>query len=226
MHEFLLGFDARQAPQPGAPTWTEERRWQFLLRLDVAAPCSIDRRVWASVFDLHADLRPAYTGIWEEVWEDLRGLEACVTQAAGGLGAFWIVAFALMRHVWSREQQAALEQFLGFLKAGDAQGAARIAARTGGICTPDTVAPNWSLLGYDVADLGLTSGLTNMGFLPGVDDVDALRLRWRPHINASHLFDDLSQAIEFKNFSNQRVPEHAPFFVYGLWLVRSEGERL
>ncbi|HEX8703058.1 MAG TPA: hypothetical protein VF815_29745 [Myxococcaceae bacterium] len=87
---------------------------------------------------------------------------------------------------------------------------------------PYTVDAGWTFLGYDVADLGGSiSGLMNCGFLPGQDDVEALRAVWGPKLNSRHLFDDVADAVAFKDFSNHRVPEHRPFFVNGLWLLSS-----
>ncbi len=78
----------------------------------------------------------------------------------------------------------------------------------------------WHLLGYDVADVGRTSGLSNCGFVPDVEDVAALRARWGPSLNEWHLFTDLEEALSFAEMSDVRVAEHAPFHVFGLWEVR------
>jgi hypothetical protein len=76
---------------------------------------------------------------------------------------------------------------------------------------------NWTSLGFDVSDGSGLSGLSNCGYAK--DEVPALRERWGPHLNTYHLFSDVDQAIEFKRLSDNRVREHAPFFVYGLYLV-------
>ena len=84
---------------------------------------------------------------------------------------------------------------------------------------PPEVHPSWLLLGYDVADEGLLSGLSNCGYDPVYDGLESIRARWGPHLNVFHLFNDHSEAYEFKQFSDRRVEEHAPFYVYGLWLI-------
>lgn len=85
----------------------------------------------------------------------------------------------------------------------------------------EPVDARWEFLGYDVADSGGSiSGLMNCGFLPGHEDVAALRARWGPRLNSWHLFDELTDAAAFKDFSDHRVPEHKPFFVNGLWRLR------
>ena len=220
MHSsFLLGFDAREMWLSGRDAWDEERKQLFLLRLDVEKPLSIDRAVWASVFDKYPAQRPAYIGIWEEGWEELRRLEECLDKHKTLLGRFYIVAFTVMKTVCTSDELAALAEYLKFLKAGDPCGAARMSGRETGMADPSIVDPQWSSLGYDVADLGLTSALTNMGRLPD-EDVDSLRAQWGAQLNSFHLFNHCSQANEFKNYSSRRVPEHAPFFVYGLWLIK------
>lgn len=73
------------------------------------------------------------------------------------------------------------------------------------------------LLGFDVADAGLTSGLTNCGF--GQSERSTLRASWAPGLNEHHLFVDVEQAFAFRGLAGGRVPEHAPFFVYALYLI-------
>jgi hypothetical protein len=90
------------------------------------------------------------------------------------------------------------------------------------IADPDRIQPEWRFLGYDVADLGGLSGLANCGFSPELEDREALQRRWGAKLNDCHLFDDLEHAREFKDFSNRRVAEHAPFYVDGIWLVEGE----
>lgn len=83
---------------------------------------------------------------------------------------------------------------------------------------PSTVDGGWSHLGYDVSDEGLLSGLSNCGY--GDGEVSALRAEWGPDLNDHHLFRDAARALKFRTITDERVPEHAPFFVYGLYEVR------
>lgn len=77
--------------------------------------------------------------------------------------------------------------------------------------------PSWGRLGYDVSDLYLLSGLTNCGYEP--DEQNVLQGEMKRYLNQYHLFTDLNPALEFKEISDHRVPEHAPFFVYGLYVI-------
>jgi len=86
---------------------------------------------------------------------------------------------------------------------------------------PEQRAPDWVLLGYDVADQWMLSGLSNCGFRPGLDDAPSLRAEWGPRLNEFHLFPDIDDAFLFKRFSDERLrSDHAPFFVFGLWIVK------
>ena len=40
---------------------------------------------------------------------------------------------------------------------------------------------------------------------------------WAPLLNKWHLFDNLGDATAFADVTEQRVPEHAPFFAYGIY---------
>ncbi len=79
----------------------------------------------------------------------------------------------------------------------------------------------WQRLGYDVADDSRLSGLSNCGYLR--DEIDDLREEWGPYLNLYHLFEDAERAWDFRSLTNWRVPEHAPFYVYGLYLVEQHG---
>jgi hypothetical protein len=80
---------------------------------------------------------------------------------------------------------------------------------------PSRVPSSWHFLGYDVADQWLVSGLSNCGYIE--DEREEWRLKWSRRINNLHLLLDVDDAHEFAQATNQRVAEHAPFYVYGLW---------
>ena len=86
--------------------------------------------------------------------------------------------------------------------------------------TPRVRSPDWPLLGFDVGDGCLLSGLMNCGYED--DERRALTEEWGSRLNEHHLFRDPGSAFAFRLPSNRRVAEHAPFFVYGLWLIKEE----
>jgi hypothetical protein len=71
------------------------------------------------------------------------------------------------------------------------------------------------LLGYDVADYDLLGGLTNCGYTP--EEAESLAPVWVPLLNEWHLFGKPEAATAYAAVTAQRVPEHAPFFGYGIY---------
>lgn len=194
----VLGFDARLT---GAdrPAWDAGRRALYLLRTDVGAPLSTDRIVWPSLFDTPgAPAAPAWTGANALVWDDLDRLR-------GFVAARWaprVPSHVVVAVTWVSDR--------GFEEAG-ATGPYREPTK------PPATSAAWALLGFDVADGSLLSGLMNCGY--SADTVEALRARWAPRLNERHLFGSIEDALAFREMTDHRVPEHAPFFVYGLYLV-------
>ena len=198
--ERVVGYDAREMWPGAGAAWDAARREAFLFRPDVGRPLSTDTTVWPSVFD-HGDRgrRPPYTG-HQDLWNSLPELEEFL--AGGGLEdrPHSIIAVTLPLSVCDAGERARWDAELE-------------------ATTPPTCEEAWPLLGYDVSDRWLLSGLSNCGFVPSVEDVRALRDEWGPGLNEFHLFARLGRAAEFREFSDARVAEHAPFFVYGLRLV-------
>jgi hypothetical protein len=75
------------------------------------------------------------------------------------------------------------------------------------------------LLGYDVADEVMTSGLSNCSYSD--EDKGRLRPLWGSRLNRFHLFDRADLSSQFKGITEARVPEHAPFFVFGVYRLSS-----
>jgi len=87
--------------------------------------------------------------------------------------------------------------------------------------TPAAPEAGWRLLGYDVGDLSLLSGLMNCGYTDP-QERETLAARFGGRLNEHHLFSAAEAAEEFRVLSNARVPEHAPFYVYGLYHIPNE----
>lgn len=193
--ELLLGFDGRVWENSGI--WDAERREQFLLRIDAVQPFSTDTTVWPSFLD--SDLRPPTCIGHQTLWNDLECLQSCLRSSI--TSSSWITAVTL--HLIS-DPSDEVNRWKANVPA----------------TIPTLRSETWSLLGYDVSDRWLLSGLSNCGFLPG-EDIEALREKWNDKLNDHHLFDRLDSAIEFRALSDQRVKEHSPFFVFGIWSIPS-----
>lgn len=224
MKNFLLGFDAREMWCDFQSSWSDERRDAYLLRKDILKPLSTDIMVWPSVFDTQKEVElsglklevltwkglilPSWIGPNRPLWENLAHLRKHLAEHwIDRTKPYWIIAI-------DRLSEAAIDN--------ESIGSWPYLNST----LPSSIDANWRLLGYDVSDSFFLSGLSNCGFGLETQNVQFLRNQWGPFLNRYHLFDDFGQAILFKEFSNQRVREHAPFFVYGIWLIEeSEGSK-
>jgi hypothetical protein len=70
----------------------------------------------------------------------------------------------------------------------------------------------WTSLGFDVCEAVGYSGLMNCGYEAELRD--GLARTWAPRLDGHHLLQTLEDADAFRELSDQRVREHAPFLVY------------
>ena len=191
----------REVGPGGRPT-------EFLLRTDLDDVLSADTMVWPSIFNSTVTLDcgpglplPQWVGMNMPFWDDLAALRTAIPAGFGKNHPFWLIAAT-----WHTD--------VSFTKEEGQKG--KILGPHLGPTTPERREVGWRFLGFDVTDSG-TSGLSNCGY----DESERSRLgaKWGCHLNRYHLFEDLEPAFEFKRITNARVPEHAPFFVIGLWLI-------
>jgi hypothetical protein len=215
IEELLLGFDIRDRGGGPANLWSSERRAVFLLRADAAKPLSVDTLVWPSVFDTGQGIGlprpererlhlagvpvPAYTGPNAGLWEDALNMRQY-----------------LIEH-WVNPQPCVMIA-ISWFSVSSSMDAGRLGPYLAHP-SPKRCDPRWELVGFDVGDGSLVSGLSNCGYLP--EEVQYLRAEWGPRLNGSHLFEDLKHAFQFREIADKRVSSHAPFFVYGLYLVET-----
>ena len=140
---------------------------------------------------------PAWRGANQTLWDDLASMD-------GALRAVPRSSYCRIAVAW-------------FLEAADTQPPPYIVETS-----PDRIESSWTLLGLDVADGWLLSGLSNCGYDPS--ERASLPLQWGGELNEHHLFDRLTAARAFRDATNVRVPEHAPFFVYGVLRIRAAEE--
>jgi hypothetical protein len=211
MNRYLLGYDVRLGFSGFADAhWNAEKRAVFLLRPDIACPASVDPWIWPSVFRyLHLYQMPAAaphqgaiaiepTDFEHSVtclWPSLEDMTVCL---AGHQLTVPVVSIAIVLH--GDDNRVRSDHSIAILDAD------RMSA------SPPR---DWSLLGYDVADSGLTGGLSNCGY-NAAEKPDWQR-RWAPLLNDHGLLTTIDDAAAFAVACDARVPEHAPFFVYGLF---------
>jgi len=201
----LLGFDAREMWLEPQDEWPASRKKMYLLRDDVSRPLSTDTMVWHTVFDADTTLpRPEWIGPMMGLWENLATLQQYLETAwRARTQPYWLIAVTLQHE--GAQRDSLLERY----------------AATADII-PTLRDPAWALLGYDISDQWLLSGLSNCGYGTNGSELQTLRETYASSLNEHHLFASLQPAGDFRQLSDERVPEHAPFFVFGLWLISKE----
>jgi hypothetical protein len=213
MNSHLIEFDIRVAPEriPAGPE-DERYRAEFLLRPDVGWPMSVDAKIWPSVFfSERAGLPHQFETVptdqvrkdaWP--WLDLAKMRA------------WYEA---NRPPGPGDVCIAVE----VLTDRPLEGTTIFYEMSGGILcglpvepvVPSRLPDGSILLGFDVADAGGISGLMNCGYTP--DELASWRPMWGPRLNDRGLLSTLEDAVAFRDATDRRVEEHAPFWVYALW---------
>lgn len=213
-NESLIGFDARENWFKMSELWDSNRTSGYLLRVDVQKPLSVDILVWPTVFDVGGCValsnKDATLGEFhglelpQDAWENYPLLKDSKE------------AQSIIRDGWTLPQKEVAVIAISCLR--DAGNSGELA-----LSWPDCKAiataidEEWQFLGYDIADSGMISGLTNCQY-SAAEHCTAVQ-RWAEALNCHHLFDDVEPAMSFKDWTNQRVREHAPFAVYGLYVV-------
>lgn len=198
MIEQIIAFDVRDLIPDWVFPYQPERRHLFFLRDDIQQPYSTDDMVWSSVMNRIADL-PAWRGRIQNLWEQVGDMDAFFAAQGGYPDSTMRIAISVFM---SDEQDAS------YWRGADFE-----------LMTPEF---SGRLLGYDVSDRFLLSGLSNCAYHE--DELAALKPVWSPHLNEHHLFTDVDKAHEFKVLTSDRVKEHAPFFVFGLYALDSHAE--
>ncbi|MBL8156255.1 MAG: hypothetical protein JNM70_18895 [Anaerolineae bacterium] len=207
--QLIIGFDAREM-WLGLDTWSQETRRRFLLREDIEKPLSTDTLVWRSLFRSNIfvisgqdittgsvlDLEfPIEQRSIDNLWKDLGAMQAYLKRTPGLEGkAYWVIAIAELMSLEDKEELKPTHPF-----------------------KPLEVDPGWELLGFDVSQGNLRSGLSGEAY--GDDDMEALRIRWSPHLNRYHLFSEEESADAFADWADQADAGHAPYSIYAIYRV-------
>jgi hypothetical protein len=193
--EVLLGFDAREMwMTPEELMHPSHKRSTFLLRDDAQKVLSADTMVWPSLFN--ESQTPQWIGANRPLWENLDLLKRSISTPA---------PYRLIAATWHAEV-AFSEEKRPQLGPYDLP------------TTPQVRNPEWRLLGFDICDGSLLSGLSNCGYTE--EERRLLVPQWASRLNDNHLFEDITDAFQFRSLTSRRVIEHGPFFVIGLWQVQ------
>jgi hypothetical protein len=215
MNRWLVEFDVRMAAeQYVSRRWDPSARAQYLLRQDILWPLSVDTHVWPSVFSFRDVKRP-----------DMESYSTIEIDLAAGSGADFLRLDTVRAYYDAHTALAPGGVFVAveLLSEKDAEGDVIFYMLPGDIqcgvqleqTIPDRLPAGSTLLGYDVADAGKISGLSNCEYTE--DEINQLTPVWTPRLNSFGLLDTVENAVEFRHGCDERVPEHAPFWIYALW---------
>jgi hypothetical protein len=185
----LVGFDARENDQDGRKTPIPiEVREVILLRPEVELPFSVDGHIWPSVWSMNDQSLDNENGLW--------------------------LNLARMQQRLIEHGRTAILIAVELLVPSNPPAFGFPYSLIDSTQEPSTVPDDSTCLGFDVADAGFCSGLSNCGY--SEEQRTKLRPQWRDRINDFGLLKSEEDAVEFRELSDVRVPEHAPFWVYRL----------
>lgn len=209
--DLIVGFDTRVLNAAlVAASWTAQRRDRYLIRVDARSPISVDAAVAPSIFAFGDTAPNAAIGQvripevgWHRtalrIWEDLSQM----TSAVRGLVSPFHRRHAIFVAITTPHHTA--------LSSCDVRWQQSIQEPV----APRQLDTDWSLMGYDLADRFFLSGLSNCGLTSA--EYAAIRPTLAPQMNDFALFSRLEDATAFLPSLNQLVPEHAPFYAFGIW---------
>lgn len=223
----MVGFDARELWLDIDSQWDKNECNTFLLRHDVLKPLSVDDFVWYSVFIEKTTSRiwegkstqsMYLTDSWKTTFSENRFLEAPDLYQPRRV---WTDLNSLTRYLhqnwqddWKPCAIIAVQEIINLDTIEDEENndfQPRI--------EPNEVQDDWVLLGYDVADYYLYSGLADGGIQDEL--FSKIKPEWVDNLNDYHLFTNPQTAFDYIEFANIRIPTHQPFYVYALYLVKS-----
>jgi len=214
MNQRLTRFDVRlNKDDYVSKFWDQEHRNRFLLKPDLAWPLSVDPLVWPSVF---------FSKIFREATKLPYG--NIEVDPATDDGKYWLNLERMRAYYEAHKRPGtpgifvAIQLFSEKSLAGDTVPYSLPdgiqAALVLDHANPSECPAGSEVLGYDVADASGISGLTNCGY--AASEKAQLGRVWASRLNSFGLLKTLEDAVEFRKLSDERAPEHAPFWVYGI----------
>lgn len=200
-----LGFDAKTTK---VHSWDKCRKNALLLNKDCDFPKSVDDSVWSSIFDDNEKSKQINT-VFQGYHVNLSELEAACVQTDKV-----VVSIALELESCSDNDLLEWHRRLFGKQQKELLGNS---VNIPSICVPPVVPSEFELIGYDIADFWGLSGLMNCGINDAETGGNQAK-EFTPFLNEHHLFQNFSKANEYALYLNGVVKEHAPFFVYSLWI--------
>ena len=187
MNTYLIGYSIRSL-QPDAD-WTQERRENFLIVPTVVLPKSADSNVWSE--PVSDSIFTNSGSINANIWVDRQKMLDKTKYMPTNVGLVELVVYLY--------QLDSLPDYIKYMEAKS-----------------NRIPDHLEFIGYDIADEGICSGLSNCGYTKS--DMKFCRENFSSYLNEHGLFNDFGMANQFLSYTNKRVSEHVPFYIYALFL--------
>lgn len=185
----FIGFDARENELDGRKTPIPVQvREAFLLRPEIELPYSVDGHVWPPVWGMSDEPQTDGSGLW--------------------------LNLARLQESLIEHERTAILIGMELLVPNNPPSFGFPYSLIDSTPEPQSVPEGSTYLGFDVADAGFLSGLSNCGYSEA--ERAELRPKWHDRINDFGLLKSEQDALEFRELSDVRVSEHAPFWVFRL----------
>jgi hypothetical protein len=194
--------------------WDPPTRDIYLLRPEIECPLSIDRTVWPSRFrssqrevlqfgdDIHLDPATANSYfVAFRLWNDLA--EMIAEYRPGKDNDCGVAVSLVLPESYADPSTVATDEWWN----------AAVSIPT----HPSSPDANWLLLGYDIANSGFMSAVSNCGLTE--DEREPMRAMWGRYLNDVGLFAEFSSADAFCRDANVRISDDGPFYVFELFLI-------
>lgn len=223
MNKFqMVGFDARELWLDTSSHWNQMMRHMYLLRPETIKPLSVDNYVWYSVFSEktipriweNKELQAVYhTEEWRHTFSDNNRLQKPDLYQPRRVWTNLDSLMGYLKQNWQQDWKPCAIIAIQELMLADETYSVELQVK------PDSIREDWKLLGYDIADYELYSGLCDGEITDRLST--QIKPEWKENLNDFHLFTNPDIALDYISFANARNPSHMPYYVYALYLVQT-----
>lgn len=185
--KILIGYSIRSLSQD--KSWDNERRKKFLIKNNIDLPKSASTVVWENFNDF-IDESDSFHFLDNYGFQDIKELVSLSNYNKNQTDRIMVRTCIHYLHsvptfVWALNMPSYQDD------------------------------DNFYFFGYDIADGGIMSGLSNCGYTQ--NEMKYCQEKYLPFLNNHGLFDNFDIALDFLNYTNERVKDHAPFYIYSLY---------
>lgn len=188
MDPILIGYSINMLKEDC--DWTEELRSEFLINPLIKLPKSVDGNVWEESYEYLSKLSKQEIMELLSKWRN----KAKLTDLTG--------------YNINDKDRVLTASYLHYFDY--------VPAEVWAMSYPsEPIDEDLIFLGYDVANGGTLSGLSNCGYTD--IELTYCREHYLQHLNQHGLFESFEVAWDFLSYTNQRTPADSPFYVYSLY---------